>query len=1113
MNYLNYNERTTSWHGLYEGIAVLDSIKKYGFVIRQIEIKSGIYECYFPHPEENEYCIHITNISRDRIIAILEEYEDFDLFLEEKNLTISDLEGGVSIIAILMYLDDFFRIMDFFDLHKDEDTLISKTHVKNLVLKSFSKVKKSHHSFIDDLLNKRGYYSCPEYLWKIKVTDEEYQELKDYIAKKLRDNAASDLYEREVALLFAEFHRREYDYSDIGPTTLVYNSLGIQDEKLIDIRTFGNIASQGAERLGIQLYANDRATLYVYSLFYHGGLPLQKLSLRPSDPSWHRLIRYLLESDEPVDFNNFEDLVTGVTANHIDALKAFCQELQNAILTNDYLALPFFCTSEEDPRYQMFLNIGQRAIAEIRNKNPFRLGWSFEVDMPRRIIRPKYKITGPDSIPFDSEFLIENNLQDRDSFTISSFEEGKELLGVVYKKYQNQNDFYGDRPFEIGLEYRDNSNVSVRLDNEILLSEELDIDSPQIISINEDGDYEITRNKFIGHKEILVIVPEGWNIENEENYYVEEDYDYLGSTARIIILRKGIENQSVVLTDVGGSRKIISATVPLSKVIVMNKAVTNHLRESAFYDVKNLVYYIKRSDGSLRRISREDLRFCSDRRTGRWLEKPPLGYIYVKSVNDAAHADPLKILNLGDVRNSLHVLYPQTCANSCNISVEWDNGVVVCPNGVRKNGAWHFVKDNLEDSRYVTFVFTPDHQAGNSFSLSVKTRFSDFQLFDEEGQTVQRYGYISLADLPRYYYHIQDITFNLNVRIGDEDIVNDRDKNYTYLINAADNNGERVVVTVRDEINNRIISERTILRESSLDTLFGSMELLKKQINSFPGDMRNTSIIVSATVNNRPINFQIQKYPYRFYKNPQNELEIKKRTGRPAPYNGMVMALPFYRYEEIIPQELYQNEAGNYVIPEIVREWGDVLLFSGKGEWVLPHSIDCIINGERSKEESAAIYREKYLPMKDTEYPNATIWNNTWQRGCYWFAKAYKEHIPASSLFDLQAILSSSKLMARFVFNMLLRGLKEGSFADYKVWLKRALLDMSDDNSFLWIWVHEEDYTFNYLGIENVDIEELKGFLQGWYLYKQDYEKLQYLFDGKSTNDDTQGFVIDFFSF
>ena len=81
-------------------------------------------------------------------------------------------------------------------------------------------------------------------------------------------------------------------------------------------------------------------------------------------------------------------LVKGVVANNLETLKAFCQQLQNAILVEDYKLLPYYCCSEEDPRYQFFLNEGRDAINELKSRNPFQIEWMYDVNMHRKILNP-----------------------------------------------------------------------------------------------------------------------------------------------------------------------------------------------------------------------------------------------------------------------------------------------------------------------------------------------------------------------------------------------------------------------------------------------------------------------------------------------------------------------------------------------------------------------------------------------------------------------------------------------------------------------------------------------------------------------------------------------------
>ena len=68
-------------------------------------------------------------------------------------------------------------------------------------------------SLFDTLLTKRDLTRAPIPLWKLKVTDEEYEELKETIyrvATAPYGAAGFRTIERECALLFSEYWRRDY---------------------------------------------------------------------------------------------------------------------------------------------------------------------------------------------------------------------------------------------------------------------------------------------------------------------------------------------------------------------------------------------------------------------------------------------------------------------------------------------------------------------------------------------------------------------------------------------------------------------------------------------------------------------------------------------------------------------------------------------------------------------------------------------------------------------------------------------------------------------------------------------------------------------------------------
>jgi hypothetical protein len=153
--------------------------------------------------------------------------------------------------------------------------------------------------------------------------------------------------------------------------------------------------------------------------------------------------------------------------------------------------------------------------------------------------------------------------------------------------------------------------------------------------------------------------------------------------------------------------------------------------------------------------------------------------------------------------------------------------------------------------------------------------------------------------------------------------------------------------------------------------------------------------------------------------------------------------------------------------------------------------------------------------MRDEEYPYALMWSDTWKRCCYWYETSLREHIPAGSLFDLMVIMQDAKLLCRFVFNMLLKGLKSGNFTEYKEKLKRNLLDWSKSNHFLWVWIRKDDYSvMAFMPYIDENLYCYEEFLQGWYIAKMDIENMNSLLKTKKPSEVQlhKFIIIDFLS-
>ena len=168
-------------------------------------------------------------------------------------------------------------------------------------------------SYFETLLkNHRGEMTVT-YLWELKVTDEEYSELKQLLAKHAKSfnrNYTNRFITvcKECALFVAEYWRREYVN---GPHSweMILESLNPVNINEDLIKDFSSAAKKGALLLRLELYEGDRGMSYLDSLLYQGGLPMKLVTGNVTNSVWDRFTRGLVRRNI-----NFEELNLGIVA-------------------------------------------------------------------------------------------------------------------------------------------------------------------------------------------------------------------------------------------------------------------------------------------------------------------------------------------------------------------------------------------------------------------------------------------------------------------------------------------------------------------------------------------------------------------------------------------------------------------------------------------------------------------------------------------------------------------------------------------------------------------------------------------------------------------------------
>ena len=117
-------------------------------------------------------------------------------------------------------------------------------------------------------------------LWTLKLSREEFNELKSILKDRVQKNSRWFPYQKEACIYFAEWWKREYTpfIKDGRRGSVskkdVFDSLGIEG----DPEAFFRNAWEGARMLGIELVSLDNTDRRLYSMLYQGGLPMGNVS-------------------------------------------------------------------------------------------------------------------------------------------------------------------------------------------------------------------------------------------------------------------------------------------------------------------------------------------------------------------------------------------------------------------------------------------------------------------------------------------------------------------------------------------------------------------------------------------------------------------------------------------------------------------------------------------------------------------------------------------------------------------------------------------------------------------------------------------------------------------
>lgn len=875
--------------------------------------------------------------------------------------------------------------------------------------KSIARETHKKMSFFDSLLQKRGLDSCPLPLWRLKITDDEYQELRSILERCTHTPGrfAFTQVRKEAALFFAEFWRREY-VDGSHSKQMVYDALG-SDSKFSDLPDYlYENACAGARALKIEQYSGARAD-YLNSMLYQGGLPMKLVTKNESYSVWDRFTRGLV--NRRIDF---EDLNLGIVATTSNSMKDYCKQLIEALERDRYMLMPFYCQNENDSWFVFLKELAKQERIRHRQLHPFTLGWEFRVDEIENKIYVKYDLKGLQKLPL--EFIEEQRLNGIPFFSAQVRVNGKAADTFDYVNNFCRYSVVSKHPYAIGDE------ISLYLhDKDVaLISDSIDIAVPYLLFMNKDGKYELGNQ--LGKSKSLLLIPEGWEVEESEKYTIAS-YQIGDRNIQGIALSVDFSGNIVVKGKDG------AITFGENADLYWTDLISSPLYEpdiiDTVYDAQLCRYALCSDSGEVvKNIRSHDLQY-RDKWQTEWKSEPSFGEIFARVKDASGHfVTPVRFINVG---RDLIISLLSADKESCQIRVSWPYGHVSTDEGIRKNNdVWSISKSDCSDPRKIRFVFTPSVNSRNQFSLNIRAPFKDFSILGMDGNPIEDNAIIPYSDVDKFQYHLvgQDI------------------KSFTFGNICRELKWFEDKLCVM-ELGRKI---KQVPFEGSLLALFGTRETLRSMLERTSKSLLEASIDVSfVTADGHTLSFSIKDAPYRARQLEDGKIEIFDTNHHTIDFRG---ALKLFKIDEpdVAPVIMSYDSEKGYVLPEDIRNWGKTLLTGRTRGRILPALVNL---AEITDKDYRIRNKEEAISTINDEIRNSTLGDNFWKRAIGWFNRVQKEDIPASSILELMCLSSNSKALVCLAFQLFAKC----SCDEDKDTLMGQLKTMSDDLAFQWYWL------------------------------------------------------------
>lgn len=868
-------------------------------------------------------------------------------------------------------------------------------------------------SYFDSLLEKRGLDACPLPLWKLKVTDEEYKELRELLQQAARFHGYASSYfsglHREASLFFAEYWRREYNTGSHS-IQMVFDGLRQTETNEWVQDCFYKAACRGARALGIERYKGWNSQI-LNDMLYQGGLPMKLLTEGVRYSVWDRFVRGLV--NRHIDF---EALDLGLVAKQSNGLRDYCNQLILGIESEQYMLMPFYCEDNNNRWFAFLKELAHQERVRQRHLHPFTLNWEFRIDQIGKKIYTKYDLRGQQRLPLT--FLEENELEEESFFSVQVRVNGKAVDTFDYANNFCRYAVVSKHPYQIG----DSISLFIHNQNDPHLTGDLDMSVPHLLFEGKNGRYEMGNQ--LGRAESIILIPDGWDVENSGDRTID---NYLWDEVEMRGMRIGPNFEGKIrLTSSDGCIEF-GQNDALYWTELMSPPLYHPNIEEPVYDASECQFSLNFDalDGA-KSVKCSNIEY-RNKRDAEWTKEPGYGEIFARAKDSSTghFVTPIRLINVG---HGLSIILLHADNDTCNIRVTWKHGHVWTNEGTRKaDEVWEVRKENCEDPRRIHFTFTPDGYSNNQFTLSVKAPFMEFAIDDIYGKHIVNNSWVPYSEVDKYQYHL----------------VGQNIKSYTY------GDIERELKWSSDDklyIIEKGKKVKSIPYEGSLLTLFDSREVLRLMLDRTSRNILEAEIEVKFTTSKGEVlTFDIKDSPFRIKQTMNDGIIVRTKGKQPARFHGM-LKLAKLDSPDLPSVELPYDEQWGYVLPDEIRSWGKTIVYGRTRGRIYPGLIDT--NGLLDKATRHNV-REEAIASISQELVHATMGSPLWKRVIGWYHKVQKEDLPANSLLELECTSKSPKHLLQLAFVLYTEC---GNNEDREVLLNQ-LQSLSIDLAFQWYWV------------------------------------------------------------